>query len=165
MKNLAAILTISLVLGLAGKAGAAPVLVLVPLEGLRETPELGDPEGIDTAFLAIAPDVSVVNRDIAMGNIDFSLSAAHIQKAPARLTDSIIVGFDNRLHGTDLTDPALAAALASPMNYAVNLRNRIFLSDAAREPFVTPIPDPSALSLVVIGLASLGLSRRRCRSI
>lgn len=166
MKNRTGLLILGIVLGLAWSANATPVVLLLPMNGLQGASGLGLSSAVGTAFLAIAPDIAAVNRDIAVSSIDFSLTAAHIQKTPANLTEPIVVDFEGRSNGSGLlTGPDLAGALGLPMNYYVNLHNRLMAAHRVGGQPETSIPDPSTLSLVAIGLACLGLSRRRGRSI
>lgn len=160
MKNLTGILIISIVLGLATGVNAVPTRFLVPMDGLQEIPGPGDPDGTGTAFLAIDPDILTIDWDITVSNIDFPLTGAHIHEAPAGVEGPIVVDFSSQLTGTGLMDADLAAVLANPTGYYVNVHNEFFRAGAIRGQLGAPIPVPSALGLAVVGLVSLRLRRR-----
>jgi hypothetical protein len=102
-----------------------------------------------------------IDWDITVSNIDFPLTGAHIHQAPVGVAGPIVVDFNAQLSGTGLQDPDLAGVLANPTNYYVNVHNDPFQGGAVRGQLGAPIPVPPALGLVVLGLLSLRLSRRR----
>jgi hypothetical protein len=161
MKAATGLLIVGIVLGLAAGVEAAPTIFLMHMSGLQEAPGPGDPDGTGTAFLAIDPDALTVDWSIAVSNIDFPLTGAHIHQAPAGVPGPIVVDFNSQLSGTTSVDPAiLAGILATPTNYYVNVHNADFPAGAIRGQLGAPIPAPSALGLVVLGVVSL-LSRRK----
>jgi len=161
MEKLMRILTVGIVLGLACGVNAAPSIFVVPLSGAQEVPGPGDPDGTGTAFLSIDPDTLTIDWNITVDNIDFPLTGAHIHEAPAGVAGPIVVDFSEQLTGANLMDTDLANVLATPTNYYVNVHNDPFPAGAIRGQLGAPIPVPSALGLVALGLASLRLSRRR----
>ena len=161
MEPRSGILIISAILGLTSIATGAPTLFLVPLDGAQEAPGPGDPDGAGTALLAIDPDTLTIDWNIAVNRIDFPLTGAHIHEAPVGVPGPIVVDFSAQLTGAGVQDPDLANVLASPTDFYVNVHNQPFPAGAIRGQLGAPIPDPSTLTLVAIGLVSLGLSRRR----
>jgi hypothetical protein len=162
MRNLPAIFIIGIVLGLACGVEAVPTHFVVPLSGAQEAPGPGDPDGTGTAFLTIDSDTLTIDWNIAVSNIDFPLTGAHIHVAPVGEPGPIVVDFNNQLTGGGLFDPDLAAVLANPTNYYVNVHNQPFPAGAVRGQLSCPvIPAPSALILAAFGLVSLGLRRHR----
>jgi len=134
------------------------------MSGEQEAPGPGDPDGTGTAFLTIDPDTLTIDWNIIVSNIDFPLTGAHIHEAPAGVPGPIVVDFSSQLSGSDLADPDLAGVLEDPAEYYVNVHNDLFSGGAIRGQLGNPIsviPIPSALGLVLLGLASLRLSRRR----
>jgi hypothetical protein len=160
MKTLRGILMNFIVLGLASGAYAAPVPFAVPLDGFQEVPGPADPDGTGTAFLAIDPVTLTINWDIVVNNIDSPLTGAHIHRAPVGVAGPIVVDFSSQLSGTGLTDRDLADVLANPTGFYVNVHTLPFPAGAIRGQLDLPIPAPSALGLVALGLLALRLSRR-----
>ena len=156
-----AILIVGIVLGLASGVGAAPTVFVVPMDGQQEVPGPGDPDGTGTAVLSIDPEALTIGWNITVNDIDLPITGAHIHQAPFGEAGPIVVDFDSQLSGTGLADPDLAAVLASPSSYYVNVHNAPYPAGAIRGQLGCPIPVPSALGLVVMGLVSLRLSRRR----
>jgi len=161
MKKIAGILIVGIVLSLACSVGATPITFVVPMDGLQEVPGPGDPDGAGTAVLDIDPAALAIDWNIAVSNIDFPLTGAHIHQAPAGVAGPIVVDFSSQLNGTGLVDADLAAVLANPTNYYVNVHNSLFPAGAIRGQLGAPIPAPGALGLVVLGLMSLRVSRRK----
>jgi hypothetical protein len=156
MQALARILGLCIVVGFAPAVLAVPVEFVVPLDGAQEVPGPGDPDGMGTAFLSIETDTLTIDWDISVSNIDFPLTGIHIHVGPAGVEGPIVLDFNNQLSGSGLMDPVLAAVLASPSNYYVNVHNQPFPAGAIRG----QIPEPTTISLMALGLAGL-LSRRR----
>jgi MYXO-CTERM domain-containing protein len=166
MRRLLTVLTIGIVLGFACGAQAAPTHFLVSMSGLQEVPGPGDPDGTGTASLVIDPDALSIEWTITVDNIDLPTTAAHIHIGPAGVAGPPVVNFNNQLSGIDLTDPDLAAIVANPSNYYVNVHNASYPDGAVRGQLscpVTPgvIPAPPALLLAAFGLVALGLRRRK----
>lgn len=161
MQSARGILIVSIMLGLVSGLHAAPIFFVVPMDGLQEVPGPGDPDGTGTAFLTIDPDVLTIDWNIPVNNIDFPLTGAHIHQAPAGVAGPIVVDFSSQLTGSGLVDTDLAAVVADPANYYVNVHNALFPAGAIRGQLGAPIPVPSAIGLVLLGLASLRLSGRK----
>jgi len=161
MKNLMGVI-IGAVLGSVAVVEAAPVFFLLPLSGEQEAPGPGDPDGTGTASLLIDPDTLTIDWNITVSNIDFPLTGAHIHVAPVGEPGPIVVDFNSQLTGSGLSDPDLAAVLANPTNYYVNVHNQPFPGGAVRGqlPKGVVIPAPPALALAAIGLLGLRLRRR-----
>ena len=164
MKNLMAVIILGTVFGAAAVTQAVPAFFLVPMTGGQEVPGPGDPDGIGVAFLAIDPDTLAIDWNITVDNIDLPPTAAHIHVGAAGVAGPPVVDFSGQLTGDDLTDADLAAVLANPANYYVNVHNQAFPDGAIRGQLPCPcpvIPAPPALALAAIGLVGLRLHRRR----
>lgn len=162
MKSLMRILIATLVLGLTSGVQGTTQSFFVPMNGVQEVPGPGNPDGTGTAFLSIDSDALTIDWNIVVDNIGLPPTGAHIHAGSLGVAGPIVVDFDAQLTGSGLMDPDLAAVLASPRNYYVNVHNASFPSGAIRGqlPCPTVIPDPTALTLVAIGLISLGFRRR-----
>jgi hypothetical protein len=159
MKNLTGILIVGIVLGLACSVGATPIVFVLPMDGLQEAPGPGDPDGTGTALLSIDPAALAIDWNIIVDDIDFPLTGIFI--SAAGVAGPIVVDFNSQLNGTGLVDADLAAVLANPVNYYVNVHNGFFQAGAIRGQLGAPIPAPGALGLVMLGLMGLRLSRRK----
>lgn len=148
-------------------ANAAIMHFIVPLEGAQEV-ALGDPDGTGLANLYI-DDVSLtIEWDIVVNDILLPLSGAHIHSGAAGVNGPVVVNFSGQLTGTDLADLDLANVLANPTNYYVNLHNSVYPGGALRgqlEAFSgsVAVPEPATFGLFGLGIAALGLWRRRSK--
>ncbi len=163
MKNLTAIIIIGTLLGAVSVVEAVPAFFLVPMSGEQEVPGPGDPDGTGTAFLTIESETLTIDWNITVNNIDLPPTAAHIHVGPAGVAGPPVVDFSGQLTGGGLMDEDLAAVLANPANYYVNVHNQPFPDGAVRGQLskAAVIPAPPALALVLFGLAGLGLRRRK----
>ena len=172
MKRLRGIIALGIVLGLVSSVNAVPTFYNLPMDGSQEVPGPGDTDGIGTALFTINPATTIIEWLITVENIDFPTTGAHIHEAPVGVAGPIVYDFENALDGSGPIDAALAQAIVdNPLNYYVNVHNEPFPEGAIRGQFnagetcpVCPpavIPVPGAIGLVMLGLASLRLARRR----
>jgi len=168
MKNLMAAFTLGTVLALACSVNAAPTFFNIPMDGFQEVPGPGDLDGTGTALFTINPATTTVEWLITVNDIDPPVTGAHIHEAPAGSAGPIVHDFGGALDGSGSIDTALATAIVDdPLDYYVNVHNEPFPDGAIRGQFTlgagcpTVVPVPSAIGLVMIGLAALRLSRRK----
>ena len=150
---------------LAQAAAAATITFVVPLDGQQEVngsgvPGQGDLDGSGTATLMIDDVTNTISWNIVVNNIVLPLSAAHIHAAPAGTNGSPVVDFSGQLTGSGLVDADLAAVLANPSNFYVNLHNSVFPAGALRGQLGTPVVEPVTLALLALAGGSLALRRR-----
>jgi hypothetical protein len=162
MQNARRILIAAIVLDLVGGVQAAPTSFVVPMNGLEEVPP-GDPDGTGTAFLTLDPITNTIDWTITVSNIDLPITGAHIHLAPPGVAGPIIINLEAQLSGAGLVDPDVAAVVANPTDYYINVHDVPFPEGAIRGQLGAPtrVPAPTALGLVAFGLASLRWSRRR----
>lgn len=154
-------LTLAALFGLVGlSANAAIITFVVPMSGAQEAPGPGDPDGFGTATLMINDVALTIDWNIVVGNIDLPLTGAHIHLAPAGVAGPVVVNFNSQLSGTGLSDPDLAAVLANPAGFYVNVHNQVFPAGAIRGQLV---PEPGALALLGLAFGALALARGRRR--
>lgn len=131
----------------------------VALDGFQEVSS-GDPDGTATASLFIDDQALTIDWVINTLNIDMPLSGAHIHQGAAGTNGNVVVDFEAQLSGSGLFDVDLAAILANPEGYYVNLHNSVYSGGAIRGQLSSPVPAPASLPLVLLGLS---LMRRRAR--
>jgi hypothetical protein len=166
MRNLLAILTVGIVLGLACSVQAAPTHIFSTMNGLQEVPGPGAPDGTGTAALTINPNTLMIDWAITVSNIDLPTTDAHIHAGAPGVAGPVVVDFQNHLTGNNLMDSDLAAILADPGNYYVNVHNSLYSAGAVRGQLcfstsTCEVPAPPAFILAVFGLAGLRLRPRR----
>lgn len=123
--------------GVSPHASAAISTFVVPLDGHQEMdtgglPDSGDLDGTGTATLVIDDVANTIEWKIVVQNIVLPPSAAHIHQAAAGKNGPVRIDFNAQLSGTGLVDPDLAALLADPRGFYVNIHNAQFPMGAIR---------------------------------
>lgn len=157
-------LALAAVLAFSPAAFAATLTFVVPLDGQQEvdaggTPGQGDPDGAGTATLMIDDATNTISWNISVQNLD-PVIAAHIHVGSAGTNGAPVVDFSGELTGSGLVDADLAAVLANPTGYYVNVHTTTFEAGAIRGQLGQPVPEPVSLALLVASAAALGWRRR-----
>jgi hypothetical protein len=170
MRNFMAASIAGIVLSLVCIVNAAPTFFNIPLDGSQVVPEPGDLDATGTALFTINPATTTIEWLITVNDVDAPLTGAQIHQAPAGSEGSAVLDFDEDLGDTGFIDAGLATAIVdNPLDYYVNVNSELFPDGVVRGQFtvgetcpVCPpaIPAPAAISLVMMGLASLRLFRR-----
>lgn len=128
----------------------------------------GDPDGFGVAKLVIDTLANTIDWQFLVADIALPLTGAHIHNAAAGANGPIVVNFNAQLSGTGLNDSDLAAVVANPSDFYVNLHNEMFPNGAIRGQFCDPyrtvsaVPVPAAVWLFGSGLLGLiGVARRK----
>jgi hypothetical protein len=154
--RLAAALVLVTGLGSA-RANAALINFTVPLSGANEVPAgSGDPDGSGTAFLTFDDVANTVTWNIIVANID-AVILDHIHSAPAGVNGPVVIDFGGVLAGGPLFDLDVAAVLANPTNFYVNVHTTVFTGGAIRG----QIPEPGTAMLLGAGLIGFAVTVRR----
>ena len=129
----------------------------VPMSGAQEFPGPGDPDGLGFAVLDIDDVALTIDWNIGLVNVALPLTGAHIHNAPSGAAGGIVVDFSAMVSGNDLFDPDLAAVVANPKQYYVNVHNSAFSAGAVRG----QIPEPATLVLAATAAPLILLLVRR----
>ena len=132
------------------------------LNGANQT-GLGDLDGTGIAMLSIDSATNTIDWSIEVNNIVLPLTGAHIHTGAAGVSGSVLVNFSGQLTGAGLVDADLAAVLANPGNFYVNLHNADFALGAIRGQ-ITPVPEPAAVGMMLAGLGLVGWRLRGRRT-
>jgi hypothetical protein len=128
----------------------------------------GDAEGSGTALITIDPDTGEVCWDLSVEGIGDAV-ASHIHVGAEGEDGDVVVpldedGFSGTSSGcVDASNADLAAILANPADYYVNIHTEEFPNGAIRGQLTAESPDtameaPSASPLVTLGLLIVALS-------
>jgi hypothetical protein len=142
------VLACLVIVGMAGTAAADEVTYNVALSGTNEV-DGGDVDGTGTAAVTINDISSKICVDISVTAID-APNAAHIHAAAAGINGDVVVNLDwpaNLGKGCVSSTPEVVAAiLASPANFYVNVHNAEFPGGAVRGQLAAAAaaaPDPT----------------------
>ena len=154
----------TLVLAAAQASWAATLTFVVQLDGQQEvnasgTPGQGDPDGSGTATFLIDDVANTISWNITVQNLD-DVIAAHIHTGVAGTNGAPLVDFSGQLTGSGLFDADLAAVLANPTGFYVNVHTTTFQPGAIRGQLAAPVAEPATLSLLAAA-GALALRRRR----
>lgn len=166
MRAISTIAAIAAAIAYAGSVSAALITFIVPLDGRQEIfgpttptpgqPNAGDLDGTGSATLRIDSATNTISWDIAINNVALPVAAAHIHNAAAGVNGPIVIDFSGQLRGST-SDPDVAALLANPNNFYVNVHNAQFPAGAVRGQIVS---EPATLALIGLVLFA-GLRRLR----
>lgn len=161
--TLAAILALLAGLALVGVATAKEVTLSTTLSGgATETPT-GDPDGSGTASVTIDPDSGKVCWDISVSNIA-AATQSHIHVGAAGVSGDVVVpldvdGFSGStkacVEGQDKA--TLAAIIANPAGYYVNVHTADFKAGAVRGQLAAAAPNTAMAPQSGSPLALLGV--------
>jgi len=122
----------------------------------------GDEDGSGTAHITIDPDTGQVCWDLSVDNIS-PVTASHIHVGAEGEDGEVVVpldvdGFEGTSTGcTDASDADLAAIIADPAGYYVNIHTDDFPAGAIRGQLVADSPDTAMEAPVSSPWAGLGL--------
>lgn len=115
---------------------ADPVKMVTKMNGAAEIPGPGDPDGSGTAGVIVNAAKGEVCYTLSVDGID-TATMAHIHKGAAGVAGPPVVTLDAPANGTSegckAADAAVVAALlANPADYYVNVHNAAFPKGAVR---------------------------------
>ena len=146
----------------ASAAHSAVIHLVADLSGANEVPE-GDPDGSGFADIFIDDVALTIEWTISVADIDEPVALAHIHAAPAGANGPVVVDFNGQLTGSGVFDEDLAAVLADPSSFYVNVHNDAFQGGAVRGQLrLFAVPEPAAAGLLLLGfVATLRVRRHR----
>jgi hypothetical protein len=145
-RAVAAVLALALLLVTAGAiatsafAGDAGPIVLSAgrMTGDQEVPGPGDPDAIGRSRITLYTDLDIVCWRTQVAHLDLPGTASHIHEGEAGVGGGIVVTLaapdtSGKSQGCTLTDPdIMAAIIANPAGYYVNVHNTPYLGGAVR---------------------------------
>jgi hypothetical protein len=164
--------SVAMTLALAGLVAATPaaeaalIQFTVPLTGAQEAPGPGDPDGSGTATLWFRAATNEVTWSILIADVALPVAAAHIHQAPAGVAGPVRVDFVGQLTGGPLVNANVAAILADPTGWYVNVHNAEYPAGAIRGQLPVDfavVDEPGTLALAVLGLLALAFAAFRRR--
>ena len=153
-------------LAAAPAAEAALIQFTVPLTGAQEFPGPGDPDGSGTAMLWFRQSTNEVTWSIVIDNVALPVAAAHIHQAPAGVAGPVRVDFMGQLTGGPMVNANVAAILANPTGWYVNVHNADYPAGAIRGQLPADfavVDEPGTLALATLGLLALAFAAFRRR--
>lgn len=147
-------IALALLLG-AGSAQATIITYTVALSGAEEVGG-GDPDGTGTAILLVDTATNSISWNITVANLD-TFTLDHIHSGGAGVNGPVVIDFASTLIGGPIVDPDVAAVVANPLGFYVNVHTNVFPGGAIRG----QVPEPGTLALLGAGLLGLGAVRRR----
>jgi hypothetical protein len=139
----------------------------VSLDGGQEFPGPGDPDGTGFATLYIDAAANSIVWDITVADIVLPISADHIHMANAGVSGPVRIDFHALLSGGPEFDGDLAAVLANPTGWYVNVHNSVYPAGAIRgqlgQGVLVPEASTVTAGLAVGGLGLVGWLRQRRR--
>ena len=139
---------------------ALPIVFVVPLLGSNEVPAgSGDPDGSGTATITLDGATNSISWSITTNNITLPIFLDHIHQGAAGTNGPVVIDFSATLVGGPIVDPDVAAVLANPSGYYVNVHTTDFQAGAIRG----QVPEPGPAQLVGIGVVAIAMMRRRAR--
>jgi len=135
-----------LLTGVSLTANATLIPFRVDLTGAAEAPGPGDPDGTGTALLIFDSTTNRIDWRISVADIGVPV-AAHIHAGPAGAPGPVVIDFAGQLSGS-VIDADVAALLANPTNFYVNVHTGAFPAGAVRGQLqsVPAIPFSAALT-------------------
>ncbi len=161
LRLLRLLFAVALPIGLGpARAEAALIQFVVPLSGANEFPAgSGDPDGSGTANLTIDNVALTVSWNITVNNIQLPIFLDHIHSGAAGVNGPVVVDFSAELVGGPIADPDLAAVLANPAGFYVNVHTNEFPAGAIRGQIAAP--EPATGLLLGTGLVWFAAAIRR----
>ena len=145
-------------LAAATPAGATIIQFIVPLSGANEVPAgSGDPDGSGIATLTIDDATNSISWVIVPNNIQLPIFLDHIHQGAAGVNGPVVIDFSAQLIGGPIIDPDVAAVLANPTGYYVNVHTNEFPGGAIRG----QVPEPGTALLLALGLLGLATATPR----
>jgi hypothetical protein len=160
MKTLTHSVLLAALLGMSLPAAAAIQEYTAILNGHNETFgggifDKGDLNGYGVATLLIDDVANTISWNIDVGDIALPLTGAHIHQGDASVAGPILINFSSSLTGSGLFDTDLAAVVANPGGFYVNLHTSEFPAGAIRGQ-IAAVPEPAEAGLMLAGLGLIG---------
>lgn len=130
LRQLCSVVVVALAIS-ATPAHAALIGYAANLTGGAEVPGPGDPDGFGKALLIFDSLANRVDWLITLNNVGQPLTGAHIHFGSSAVAGPVRIDFGGQLSGS-VVDADVAALLADPTNFYVNVHNAAYPSGAIR---------------------------------